>query len=87
MAQVASSTAACPKLSFSFVSCWAKVTQIIMKTTGECLSAETIEAGGKTHTAFVFIKPHANNEKAAAAAKQGWLYNVVCIGCLFELFP
>ena len=58
-----------------------------MKTTGECLSAETIEAGGKTHTAFVFIKPHANNEKAAAAAKQGWLYNVVCIGCLFELFP
>ena len=55
-----------------------------MKTTGECLSAETIEArfcghsvirlmsenmnrgqaGGKTHTAFVFIKPHANNEKA-----------------------
>ena len=35
-----------------------------MKTTGECLSAETIEAGGKTHTAFVFIKPHANTEKA-----------------------
>ena len=26
---------------------------------GECLSAETIEAGGKSHTAFVFIKPHA----------------------------
>lgn len=41
-----------------------EVTKIIMKTTGECLSAETIEAGGKTHTAFVFIKPHANNEKA-----------------------
>ena len=49
-----------------------------MKTTGECLSAETIEAGcglerlkgtwwkaaGKTHTAFVFIKPHAVYEKA-----------------------
>ena len=41
-----------------------QVTNIIMKTTGECLSAETIEAGGKTHTAFVFIKPHANTEKA-----------------------
>eukprot|EP00435_Cladocopium_sp_Y103_P033102 s3967_g8.t1 len=39
------------------------VTQIIMKTTGECLSAETIEAGGKTHTAFVFIKPHADKKK------------------------
>ena len=48
-----------------------------MKTTGECLSAETIEAGGKTHTAFVFIKPHANNEKAAAAAAElAWLYTL-----------
>ena len=48
-----------------------------MKTTGECLSAETIEAGGKTHTAFVFIKPHANNEKAtAAAAELAWLYTL-----------
>ena len=54
-----------------------EVTQIIMKTTGECLSAETIEAGGKTHTAFVFIKPHANNEKAAAAAAElAWLYTL-----------
>ena len=26
----------------------AEVTQIIMKTTGECLSAETIEVGGDT---------------------------------------
>ena len=48
-----------------------------MKTTGECLSAETIEVGGKTHTAFVFIKPHANNEKAtAAAAELAWLYTL-----------
>mmetsp|Transcript_75539 Transcript_75539/g.119776 ORF Transcript_75539/g.119776 Transcript_75539/m.119776 type:complete len:782 (+) Transcript_75539:97-2442(+) len=47
-----------------------RVTQIIMKTTGECLSAETIEAGGKTHTAFVFIKPHANNEKVQALVKE-----------------
>ena len=71
-----SSTAACSKLPFSFASCL-KVTQIIMKTTGECLSAETIEAGGKTHTAFVFIKPHANNEKAAAAAAElAWLYTL-----------
>ena len=37
----------------------AQVTNIIMKTTGECLAAETIEAGAKMHTAFVFIKPHA----------------------------
>eukprot|EP00435_Cladocopium_sp_Y103_P039731 s3967_g10.t1 len=47
-----------------------EVTQIIMKTTGECLSAETIEAGGKTHTGFVFIKPHANNEKVQALVKE-----------------
>ncbi|CAK9102275.1 Glutamine synthetase cytosolic isozyme (Glutamate--ammonia ligase), partial [Durusdinium trenchii] len=46
-----------------------RVTNIIMKTTGECLSAETIEAGGKSHTAFVFIKPHANNEKVQALVK------------------
>ncbi|CAK9003646.1 unnamed protein product [Durusdinium trenchii] len=38
---------------------------------GECLSAETIEAGGKSHTAFVFIKPHANNEKVQALVKDG----------------
>eukprot|EP00913_Durusdinium_trenchii_P017937 g16855.t1 len=47
-----------------------RVTKIIMKTTGECLSAETIEAGGKTHTAFVFIKPHANNEKVQTLVKE-----------------
>ena len=52
-----------------------------MKTTGECLSAETIEAGGKTHTAFVFIKPHANNEKAAAAAELAWLYTLDVMSC------
>ena len=53
-----------------------------MKTTGECLSAETIEAGGKTHTAFVFIKPHANNEKAAAAAAElAWLYTLDVFFC------
>ena len=56
----------------------AKVTNIIMKTTGECLSAETIEAGGKTHTAFVFIKPHANNEKAPEPENwDAW----GCLGC------
>ena len=76
-----SSTAACSKLPFSFASCL-KVTQIIMKTTGECLSAETIEAGGKTRTAFVFIKPHANNEKAAAAAAElAWLYTLDVFFC------
>ena len=49
-----------------------------MKTTGECLSAETIEAGGKTHTAFVFIKPHANNEKAPEPEnRDAW----GCVGC------
>ena len=55
-----------------------KVTNILMKTTGECLSAETIEAGGKTHTAFVFIKPHANNEKAPKPENwDAW----GCVGC------
>ena len=34
-----------------------------MKTTGECLNAETIELGSKSHTAFVFIKPHANKRE------------------------
>jgi len=46
-----------------------RVTNIIMKTTGECLSAETIEAGGKMHSAFVFIKPHAVYEKVKTLVK------------------
>ena len=61
-----------------------KVTNIIMKTTGECLSAETIEAGGKTHTAFVFIKPHANNEKAPEPENRGRLlgyHYLLCNAC------
>ena len=41
-----------------------------MKTTGECLNAETIELGSKSHTAFVFIKPHANNEKVQELVKE-----------------
>ncbi|CAK9087009.1 unnamed protein product [Durusdinium trenchii] len=47
-----------------------RVTNIIMRTTGECLSAETIEAGGKTHTAFVFVKPHAVYEKVKTMVKE-----------------
>ncbi|CAK9036011.1 Glutamine synthetase, partial [Durusdinium trenchii] len=41
------------------------VTNITTKTT-----EETIQAGGKTHTAFVFVKPHAVHEKVKTLVKQ-----------------
>ncbi|CAE7627760.1 GLN1, partial [Symbiodinium necroappetens] len=46
-----------------------RVTNIIMKTTGECLNAEIVEAGAKMHTAFVFIKPHAVTDKVKTLVK------------------
>jgi glutamine synthetase len=50
-----------------------KVTARIIQTTGECLSEETIAAGAATHSAFVFIKPHAvyDNVKDLVKEKLG----------------
>ena len=51
----------------SFVLRLAEVTQIIMKTTGECLSAETIEAWLSSHGSHG-IKP-----KMVTISDQNWV--------------